>query len=180
MARQGFDVATRLLLGLDAPVLFVKSDGDDALVGRTRSPIRAGPDPDIPRATAQRRCRGLSETTPKPLPERPAPAWRVPPTGSWPAGSTATACSCVPWQNPNETGVAVFSPAPATQPGTAHGARPAPLGHGGRHQPHLRARADEQMRLDLEDSIARRYVDHARRIAHEASNPLTVIKTYLG
>ena len=32
-ARQSFDVATRLLLGLDAPVLFVKSDSDDALVG---------------------------------------------------------------------------------------------------------------------------------------------------
>jgi signal transduction histidine kinase len=36
------------------------------------------------------------------------------------------------------------------------------------------------MRQDLEESIARRYIDHARRIAHEASNPLTVIKTYLG
>lgn len=180
-ARQSFDVATRLLLGLDAPVLFVKSDSDDALVG---APTITHPGLDQIRISARDEHSAVAEayrnnaearyqSGPRP-PGKCAADWQL---ARW---LDSDGLLCVPWQNPNETGVAVFPCAGAEQPGT--GMEPAlrrSVTEAATNRISER-RAEEQMRLDLEDSIARRYVDHARRIAHEASNPLTVIKTYLG
>jgi signal transduction histidine kinase len=86
---------------------------------------------------------------------------------------------CVPWNNGLESGVAVF-PCPSNENAgdeTDHNLRrlltdAATVRISERN-------SEERMRRGGE-TVGRRYVDHARRIAHEASNPLTVIKTYLG
>jgi signal transduction histidine kinase len=86
----------------------------------------------------------------------------------------------VPWSNGFESGVAVF-PCPSTEDAgeeIEHTLRQlltnaATLRISERN-------AEERLRHEIEENVGRRYVDHARRIAHEASNPLTVIKTYLG
>lgn len=180
-ARANFDAATRLLLGLDAPVLFVRSVCDDVLVGATtlthpgleqiQIAIR---DEHSALADAYRSgAEARYQSGPRP-PGRCAVDWQL---ARW---LDSDGLLCVPWQNSHESGVAVFPCSSTEMPGTGI-------------EPGLRKtvtdaatariserRADDQMRLDLEESIARRYVDHARRIAHEASNPLTVIKTYLG
>jgi len=44
----------------------------------------------------------------------------------------------------------------------------------------LEIRERQQLRAEAEARVAARHRDHARRIAHEARNPLTVIKSYLG
>lgn len=179
-ARQNFDVATRLLLGLDAPVLFVKSEYDETLVG---SPTITHPGLDQIQIYTRDEHSAIAEayrgdaearyqSGPRP-PGRCAADWQL---ARW---LDSDGLLCVPWANVNETGVAVFPCSSNEIPGTEL-------------EPALRKavteaatnriserRAEEQMRVDLEESIARRYVDHARRIAHEASNPLTVIKTYL-
>jgi hypothetical protein len=180
-ARQSFDVATRLLLGLDAPVLFVKAETDNDLVG---APTITHPGLDQIRISARDPHSAVAEafrngaesryqSGPRP-PGRCAADWQL---ARW---LDSDGLLCVPWQNAHEAGVAVFPCAGAEVPGT--GIEPA-LRRSVTEAATSRIserRAEEQMRLDLEDSIARRYVEHARRIAHEASNPLTVIKTYLG
>ena len=180
-AQRGFEVATRLLLGLDAPVLFVASVEEEALVG-TPNPAHPGLEQlsvstgDTHSVLAEAFRSGSEaryQNSHRP-PGRCATDWQL---ARWLASDGLL---CVPWRNAHEAGVAVF-PCPSTErPGrdiepelrrTVTAAATARLSAG---------RADERMRSDLEDSIARRYVDHARRVAHEASNPLTVIKTYLG
>ncbi len=180
-ARQGFDVATRLLLGLDAPVLFVKSPDDDALVGATDI---AHPGLEQIRISTRDEHSVLAEAFRKDAESRYLNGQRPPGrcAADWQLARwlNSDGLLCVPWRNSHEAGVAVF-PCPNTE-------KP-----GSDIEPALRRsvtdaatariserRSDEQMRIDLEDSIARRYVDHARRVAHEVSNPLTVIKTYLG
>ena len=180
-ARQGFDVASRLLLGLDAPVLFVRNFTEDFLVGAAH-PTHPGLDQlQIAIAdeysTLAQAFRNDGETRfelgARP-PGRNTSDWQL---ARW---LDSDGLLCVPWRNPNEAGVAVFPcasneiPGDDVEPGLRRIVTQAATTRMSER------RADEKMRQELEDSIARRYVDHARRIAHEASNPLTVIKTYLG
>lgn len=181
MARQGFDVASRLLLGLDAPVLFVRNFSEDFLVGAA-NPTHPGLEQlQIPVADEYSTlAQAFRDDTEMRFQNGARPPGRC--TADWQLARwlESDGLLCVPWNNPHEAGVAVFPCASNEIPG-------------GDVEPGLRRtvtqaatarmserRAEEKMRQDLEDSIARRYVDHARRIAHEASNPLTVIKTYLG
>lgn len=181
MARQGFDLASRLLLGLDAPVLFVRNFSEDFLVGAA-NPTHPGLEQlQIPVAdeysTLAQAFRDDTETRfqngARP-PGRSTADWQL---ARW---LESDGLLCVPWNNPHEAGVAVFPcasneiPGDDVEPGLRRTVTQAATARMSER------RADERMRRDLEDSIARRYVDHARRIAHEASNPLTVIKTYLG
>lgn len=180
-ARQSFDVATRLLLGLDAPVLFVKMLGEDALAG---APDPAHPGLDQIQISTQDEQSALAEAyrddaetrylNDQRPPGRCAADWQL---ARW---LDSDGLIVVPWRNPNESGVAVFPCPNGEDPGrdietglrkSVTAAATARISE---------RRTDEQTRRDLEESIARRYVEHARRIAHEASNPLTVIKTYLG
>ena len=180
-ARQSFDVATRLLLGLDAPVLFVKMLGEDALAG---APDPAHPGLDQIQISTQDEQSALAEAyrddaetrylNDQRPPGRCAADWQL---ARW---LESDGLIVVPWRNPNESGVAVFPCPNGEDPGrdietglrkSVTAAATARISE---------RRTDEQTRRDLEESIARRYVEHARRIAHEASNPLTVIKTYLG
>ena len=180
-ARQSFEVATRLLLGLDAPVLFVKMLGEDALAG---APDPAHPGLDQIQISTQDEQSALAEAyrddaetrylNDQRPPGRCAADWQL---ARW---LDSDGLIVVPWRNPNESGVAVFPCPNGEDPGrdietglrkSVTAAATARISE---------RRTDEQTRRDLEESIARRYVEHARRIAHEASNPLTVIKTYLG
>lgn len=180
-ARQSFDIATRLLLGLDAPVLFVKMLGEEALSGAA-DPAHPGLDQikiqiSDEHSALSEAYRDDTETryqSGKRPPGRCAADWQL---ARW---LDSDGLLCVPWHNPNESGVAVF-PCPGTENtggGIESGLRKSVTSAATARI--SERRADEQTRRELEESIARRYVDHARRIAHEASNPLTVIKTYLG
>ena len=181
MARQGFDVASRLLLGLDAPVLFVRNFSEDFLVGAANPTYPGLEQLQIPIADEYSAlAQAFRDDTEMRFQNGARPPGRC--TADWQLTRwlESDGLLCVPWNNPHEAGVAVFPCASNEIPG-------------GDVEPGLRRtvtqaatarlserRADEKMRQDLEESIARRYIDHARRIAHEASNPLTVIKTYLG
>ncbi|WP_346287689.1 ATP-binding protein [Zoogloea sp.] len=176
-----FNTASRLLLGLDAPVLFIRPLNGDTLSGTSGSTLPnvsqlhiALEDTHSTIAEAYRsgvEARFQSAARP---PGRCAADWQL---ARW---LDCDGLLCVPWENEHQSGVAVY-PCPAEE-------------HTGEEiDQTLRKlvtdaatnrisikQAEERMRVDLEESVARRYIDHARRIAHEASNPLTVIKTYLG
>ena len=181
MARQGFDLASRLLLGLDAPVLFVRNFSEDFLVGAA-NPVHPGLEQlQIPVADEYSTlAQAFRDDTELRFQNGARPPGRS--TADWQLARwlESDGLLCVPWNNPHEAGVAVFPcasneiPGDDVEPGLRRTVTQAATARMSER------RADERMRQDLEDSIARRYVDHARRIAHEASNPLTVIKTYLG
>lgn len=176
-----FTLASRLLLGLDAPVLFVKplEGGDLAGAANPAHPglnqIRiATDDPNSVIAEAYRdSVETRFQASPRP-PGRSAADWQL---ARWLASDGLL---CVPWNNSFESGVAVF-PCPSdedTGEEVDHGLRM--LLTGAATTRISERNTEERMRREIEEAVGRRYVDHARRIAHEASNPLTVIKTYLG
>jgi signal transduction histidine kinase len=176
-----FSLAARLLLCLDAPVLFVKAVDSDELTGAANpahpglSQIRiAADDQNSVIAEAYRDAvETRFQAAPRP-PGRSAADWQL---ARW---LESDGLLCVPWSNGFESGVAVF-PCPSTEDAgeeIEHTLRQlltnaATLRISERN-------AEERLRHEIEENVGRRYVDHARRIAHEASNPLTVIKTYLG
>lgn len=91
-ARQSFDrKILRLLLGLDAPVLFVKMLGEDALAGAP-DPAHPGLD-QIQISTQDEQClrRSLMTTLKRVISTTSALPVAAPPTGNWRAGWTATA-----------------------------------------------------------------------------------------
>ncbi len=114
MARQGFDLASRLLLGLDAPVLFVRNFSEDFLVGAA-NPVHPGleqlqiPVTDEYSTLAQ----AFRDDTEMRFQNGARPAG-APPTGSSPAGSNPTACSVCPGTTPTKP-ASPSSPAPATR-----------------------------------------------------------------
>jgi putative nucleotidyltransferase with HDIG domain len=176
-----FSLAARLLICLDAPVLFVKAVDSDELTGAANpahpglSQIRiAADDQNSVIAEAYRDAvETRFQAAPRP-PGRSAADWQL---ARW---LESDGLLCVPWSNGFESGVAVF-PCPSTEDAgeeIEHTLRQlltnaATLRISERN-------AEERLRHEIEENVGRRYVDHARRIAHEASNPLTVIKTYLG
>ena len=176
-----FSLASRLLLGLDAPVLFIKPLEGGDLTGAA-NPAHPGLNQisiaiDDPNSVIAEAYRDNVETrfqaSPRP-PGRCAADWQL---ARWLASDGLL---CVPWNNGLESGVAVF-PCPSNENAgdeTDHNLRrlltdAATVRISERN-------SEERMRREVEETVGRRYVDHARRIAHEASNPLTVIKTYLG
>lgn len=176
-----FSLAARLLLGLDAPVLFVKAVDSDELTGAANpahpglSQIRiAADDHNSVIAEAYRdNVETRFQAAPRP-PGRCAADWQL---ARW---LESDGLLCVPWSNGFESGVAVF-PCPSAEDAGEE------IEHTLRQLLTEAAtvriserNAEERLRHEIEENIGRRYVDHARRIAHEASNPLTVIKTYLG
>ncbi|MDD2987413.1 MAG: HDOD domain-containing protein [Zoogloea sp.] len=176
-----FSLAARLLLGFDAPVLFVKPVDSDELTGAANpahpglSQIHiAANDQNSVIAEAYRdNVETRFQAAPRP-PGRCAADWQL---ARW---LESDGLLCVPWSNSFESGVAVF-PCPSAEDAGEE------IEHTLRQLLTEAAtvriserNAEERMRHEIEENIGRRYVDHARRIAHEASNPLTVIKTYLG
>lgn len=176
-----FNTASRLLLGLDAPVLFVRPLDGDTLSGASGSTLPAVSqlhiaveDPSSAIAEAYRNAVETRFQSAERPPGRCAADWQL---ARW---LECDGLLCVPWENEHQSGIAVY-PCPADE-------------HAGEELDQALRKlvtdaattristrqAEERMRVDLEESVARRYIDHARRIAHEASNPLTVIKTYLG
>ncbi len=180
-AWQDFNLASRLLLGMDAPVLFVKALGNDGLTGAanpahpglTQIHIAADDAHSVIAEAYRDKVETRFQSGQRP-PGRCAADWQL---ARW---LDSDGLLCVPWNNHHESGVAVFPCPSAEDPGLE-------VEQDLRKTLTLAATsrisersADQRTRHELEESIARRYVDHARRIAHEASNPLTVIKTYLG
>jgi signal transduction histidine kinase/HD-like signal output (HDOD) protein len=180
-AWQDFNLASRLLLGMDAPVLFVKTLGNDGLTGAA-NPAHPGltqihiatDDANSVIAEAYRDSVETRFQSGQRPPGRCAADWQL---ARW---LDSDGLLCVPWINHHESGVAVF-PCPSTEdPGLeVERSLRKTLTQAATSRISERS-ADQRTRHQLEESVARRYVDHARRIAHEASNPLTVIKTYLG
>ena len=180
-ARNGLARAARLLLGLDAPALFVRSDNGLALVGCASAThpsldqmcVTLADDTSAIAEAARSNAETRYRCDERP-PGRSAIDWQV---SRW-LGSDGMLC--VPWKNHHDAGVAVFAFASADSD-------PPDSTRALRRDLVLSAtlrlseeRASQHLRDDLEQTISRRYAEHARRLAHEASNPLTVIKTYLG
>ena len=139
-ARQSFDVATRLLLGLDAPVLFVKSECDDALVG---APTITHPGLDQIRISARDEnsavadaFRNNAESRYQSGPRPPGPVRRRLAAGPLARQRRPALRALAEPQGIRRRGVPVRGCRAAGHGPRAH---PAPHRHRSRHQPHLRA-----------------------------------------
>lgn len=174
-------LAAQLLLGLDAPVLFLRPMEGDELTGAA-NPAHPGLNQihisvDDENSVIAEAYRDAVETrfqaAPRP-PGRCAADWQL---ARW-LGSDGLLC--VPWSNAFESGVAVFPCATNEDTSDEVGQTLRRLLTDAATLRISERSAEERLRREIEENISRRYVDHARRIAHEASNPLTVIKTYLG
>lgn len=175
-----FSQALRLLLGLDAPVIFVESVDKGMLLCRPAPgqadlrQIRVPADDALSLIVgALRSGQETRYQADRPGPGRSTADWQLA------RGLNCDGLLCVPWENIHESGVAVF-PYPGRTGDDGESAR-------GLRKTLVQAAtsrlsaslAEEKMRLNLEERVARRYIEHARRIAHEASNPLTALKNYL-
>jgi signal transduction histidine kinase len=176
-----FNTASRLLLGLDAPVLFIRPLDGQTLSGTTSTALPGVSQlhiavEDAHSVIAEAYRSGVEtrfQSADRP-PGRCAADWQL---ARW---LECDGLLCVPWENEHQSGIAVYPCAADEHTGEEIDQALRKLVTDAATTRISAKQADERMRVDLEESVARRYIDHARRIAHEASNPLTVIKTYLG